>query len=156
MPDNQLCDSRTFIKQNDNTESSFRMSEFVKQSTKGMHIYDVHKKLYCDPKTKIPHDDPSNSILWYPEAMKTSTQQPILLTWRKDLLKSPKGEVCPLVQSKTLKLVAWNNSRLDYKRKKSQRRLPNLSLNQENQALTQVTSVLKRKLIHFVVIQTKS
>ena len=81
-----------------------------------------------------------------------STQQPILLTWRKDLLKNPKGQVRPLVQNKTLKLVARNNSRLDYKRKKSQRRLPNLSLNQENQALTQVTTVLKRKLIHFVVI----
>ena len=81
-----------------------------------------------------------------------STQQPILLTWRKDLLKNPKGQVRPLVQNKTLKLVARNNSKLDYKRKKSQRRLPNLSLNQENQALTQVTIVLKRKLIHFVVI----
>ena len=81
-----------------------------------------------------------------------STQQAILLTWRKDLLKNPKGQVRPLVQNKTLKLVARNNSRLDYKRKKSQRRLPNLSLNQENQALTQVTTLLKRKLIHFVVI----
>ena len=32
-PDNQLCHSRTFFKQNKNSESSFRMSEFVKEST---------------------------------------------------------------------------------------------------------------------------
>ena len=32
-PDNQLCHSRTFMKQNKNSEISFRMSEFVKQST---------------------------------------------------------------------------------------------------------------------------
>ena len=32
-PDNQLCHTRTFFKQNKNSESSFRMSEFVKQST---------------------------------------------------------------------------------------------------------------------------
>ena len=32
-PDNQLCHSRTFFKQNKNSESSFRMPEFVKQST---------------------------------------------------------------------------------------------------------------------------
>ena len=31
-PDNQLCHSGTFFKQNNNSESSFRMSEFVKQS----------------------------------------------------------------------------------------------------------------------------
>ena len=32
-PDNQLCHPGTFFKQNKNSESSFRMSEFVKQST---------------------------------------------------------------------------------------------------------------------------
>ena len=32
-PDNQLCHPRTFFKQNKNSESSFRMSEFAKQST---------------------------------------------------------------------------------------------------------------------------
>ena len=32
-PDNQLCHSRTFCKKNKNSESSFKMSEFVKQST---------------------------------------------------------------------------------------------------------------------------
>ena len=32
-PDNQLCHPGTFFKQNKNSESSFRMLEFVKQST---------------------------------------------------------------------------------------------------------------------------
>ena len=32
-PDNQLCHSRTFFKQNKDSESSFRMSKIVKQST---------------------------------------------------------------------------------------------------------------------------
>ena len=32
-PDNQLCHPGTFFKQNKNSESGFRMSEFVKQST---------------------------------------------------------------------------------------------------------------------------
>ena len=46
------------------------------------------------------------SQLWYSEAMGMSMQQPIFLTWRRDLLKRPKGEIHPLAQNKTLKLVA--------------------------------------------------
>ena len=34
--------------------------------------------------------------LWYPEAMRMFIQQSILLTWRRDLLKNPKGSSrCP-------------------------------------------------------------
>ena len=98
---------------------------------------------------------------WYPEAMRMSMQQPILLTRRRDLLKNPKGGIHPLVQNKTLNLVAWTVSGLDYKRKEFQGRLPTLSLNQEDQVRTQIMNrpgvnglagVLKRKSIHFVVI----
>ena len=80
------------------------------------------------------------------------------MNWRRDLLKSPNGEIHPLVQNKTLKSVLWTVSRLDYK-KKFQRRLPTLSLSQD-QVLTQfmnrpgvngLPGVLKGKLIHFVV-----
>ena len=53
------------------------------------------------------------SQLWYPEAMRMSIQQPILLTWKRDLLKNPKTEIQPLVQNKTLKLVAWTASGLE-------------------------------------------
>ena len=70
------------------------------------------------------------SQLWYPEAMKMSIQQPILLTWRRDLLKNPKGEIHLLVQSKTLELVPWTVSGLDCKRTEFEGRLPILSLNQ--------------------------
>ena len=78
------------------------------------------------------------SQLWYPEAMKMFIQQPILLTKRRDLLKNPKGEIHPFIQNKTLKLVAWVVSGLDYRRKEFQGRLPTLSLNQEDQVLTQI------------------
>ena len=44
------------------------------------------------------------SQLWYPETMRMSIQLPILLTWRRDLLKNPKGEIHPLVQNKTFKV----------------------------------------------------
>ena len=90
-----------------------------------------------------------------------SMQQPMLLTWRRDLLKNPKGGIHLLVQNKTLKLVAWTVSGLDYKRKEFQGRLPTLALNQEDQVLTQIMNrpgvnglagALKGKLIHFVVI----
>ena len=101
------------------------------------------------------------SQLWYPEAMKMSMQQPILLTWRRYILKNPKGEIHPLVQKKPLKLVASMVSELDSKRKGFQGRLPTLSLNQEDQVLTQIMNrpgvnglagVMKVKLIHLVVI----
>ena len=55
------------------------------------------------------------SELRYPEAMRMFLQQSILLTWRRDLLKNSKGEVQPIVQKKTLKLVAWMVAGLDYK-----------------------------------------
>ena len=88
---------------------------------------------------------------WYSEAMRMSSiQQPIFLTWRRDLLKRPKGETHLLTQNKTLKLVAWTEF---------QGRLPALSLNQEDQVLPKLwpgvnglADVLKEKLINFVVI----
>ena len=93
-------------------------------------------------KGKVPmmvHVTPAwLSWLWYPEATRMSIQQPILLTWMRDFLKNPKGEIHPLAQNKTLKFVAWMVSGLDYKRKKFQGRLPTLSLNQDDQVLTQI------------------
>ena len=102
-----------------------------------------HKSLYAFPpfcmipkvlrkfrKEKVPMMTlvtPAWSLqLWYQEAMRMSMQQPMLLTCRKDLLKYPQGEIHPLVQNKTLKLVAWTVSELDYKRKDFERRLPTL------------------------------
>ena len=46
------------------------------------------------------------SQLRYPEAMRVHIQQPILLIWKRDLLKNPNREIHPLVQNKTIKLVA--------------------------------------------------
>ena len=50
----------------------------------------------------VTHAWPSQ--LWYPEAMRMSILQPILLIWSRDLLKSPKGEIHLFVQNETLKL----------------------------------------------------
>ena len=57
------------------------------------------------------------SQLWYPEAMKMSIEQPVLLTWRRDLLKNSKEKINPLVENKSLKLVTWTVLGLDYKSK---------------------------------------
>ena len=116
------------------------------------------------PQKLVPQsfDDPFNSSqLKHPEAMRMSIQQPILMTWRKDLLKISKGEIHPFVQNKTLKLVVWTVLGLDCKRKGFRGRLPTLSLSQEDQVVTKIINqpgvnglagVLKGKLIHFVVI----
>ena len=37
------------------------------------------------------------SQLWYPEAMRMSLQQPVLLIWRRDPLKNPNGKIHPLL-----------------------------------------------------------
>ena len=97
----------------------------------------------------------------YPKILNMSINSPILLPWRKDLLKNPKREIHPLVQNRTLKLVAWTVSGLDCRRRKFQRQLPTLSPSQEDQILMQIMSrpgesglagVLEGKLIHFLVI----
>ena len=99
--------------------------------------------------------------VWYPKILNMSIKSPILLPWRKDLLKNPKREIHPLVQNRTLKLVAWTVSVLDCRRRESQRQLPTLSPSRENQILVQIMScpgerglagVLEGKLIHFLVI----
>ena len=90
-----------------------------------------------------------------------SIKNPILLPWRKDLLKNPKGEIHPLVQNTTLKLMAWTVSRLDCRSREFQRQLPTLSPSQEDQILMQIMSrpgesglagVLEGKLNNFIVM----
>ena len=99
--------------------------------------------------------------VWYPEILNMSIKSPILLPWRKDLLKNPKRKIHPLVQNRTLKLVAWTVSGLDCRRMEFQRQLPTLSPGQEDQILMQImgrpgesglAGVLEGKLIYFLVI----
>ena len=81
---------------------------------------------------KSLHDDPCNSNLAITSVERGSNENVhattnfIDLQERSHLLKNPKGEIHPLVQNKTLKLVSWTVSGLDYKRKKFQGRLPAL------------------------------
>ena len=99
--------------------------------------------------------------VWYPKTFNTSIKSPILLPWRKDLLKNPKAEIHPLVQNRIRKLVAWTVSGLDCRRSEFQRKLPTLSPSQEDQIIMLIMSrpgesglagVLEWKLIHFLVI----
>ena len=97
--------------------------------------------------------------VWYPKTLNMSINCPILLPWRRDLLKNPKGEIHPLVQNRTLQM-AWTFSELDYRRRELQRQLPTLLPGQEDQILMQIMSrpgerrlpgVLEGKLIHSLV-----
>ena len=90
-----------------------------------------------------------------------SIKSPILLLCRRDFLKNHKGEILPLVQNRTLQLVAWMVSELDCRRREFQRQLPTLSPGQEDQILMQIMSqpgqsrlggVLEGKLSDFVVV----
>ena len=53
----------------------------------------------------------------HPKILNMSINSPILLPWRKDLLKNPKGEIHSLVQNRILKLVAWTVSERDCRRR---------------------------------------
>ena len=99
--------------------------------------------------------------VWYPKILNMSIKSSIFLPWRRDLLKNSKVEIHPLVQNRTLQLVAWTVSGLDCRRREFQKQLPTLSPGQEDQILMQIMSrpgesgladVLEGKLIHFLVI----
>ena len=57
----------------------------------------------------------------YPKILNMSIKSPILLPWRKDLLKDLKREIHLLVQNWTLQLVAWTVFRQDCRRREFQR-----------------------------------
>ena len=80
--------------------------------------------------------------VWYPNILSMSIKSPILLSLRKDPLKYPKEKIHPLVQNKTLQLVAWTVSGLNYKRREFLRQFLTLSLCQEDQVLIQIMNQL--------------
>ena len=67
-------------------------------------------------------------------------KSPVLLPWRKDLLKNPNREIHTLVQNGSLKLVARMVSGLDCRRRGFQMQLPTLYPGQEDQILMQIMS----------------
>ena len=92
-------------------------------------------------------------------------KSPVLLPWRKDLLKNPNREIHTLVQNRSLKLVARMVSGLDCRKRGFQMQLPTLYPGQEDQILMQIMSlpgesglaaVPEGKVVHFLVIQMKS
>ena len=113
----------------------------------------LHKLLYAFPqfcmipkvfnktlKEKVPKliliTPACTTQVWYPKILNMSIKSPLLLPCGEDLLKNPKGEIHPLVQNRTLKLVIWMVCR----RREFQRQLPTLSPSQEDQVLMQIMS----------------
>ena len=66
---------------------------------------------------------------WYPELLRMSMGNPILLPKTPLLLKNPVGETHPLVKNDTLQLAAWIISGKNCVTQAYQKQLPNLSQN---------------------------
>ena len=101
------------------------------------------------------------SQTWYPELIRLSIKNLLLLPQHPNLLTNPQGETNTLLQNQTMRLAAWiitGNIRL---RKEFKKRLQTLSCHQEERVLTQnivrpgiswLAGVINRKLIHFDVL----
>lgn len=72
--------------------------------------------------------------------MEMSIRHPLLLPTTRDLLKNPKGEIHPLVQNKSLRLVAWTVSGKSYLQKEYQQELQSSSLKGEEWGQTLITN----------------
>ena len=104
------------------------------------------------------------SQAFYPVLLEMSVADPILLSPQGDLLLSPEGNTHPLIQSRTLKLVAWKISGDQNKCKVYQNTLqyylPQPGGKGRNQLTTAagdtgIAGVLKNKLIPFVPLWNK-
>jgi hypothetical protein len=95
---------------------------------------------------------------YYPLLLTLSIDNPMLLPLMRNLLLSPEGKMHPLVQSQTLKLVAWKVSRDENKQQEFRNKLPSSWLQDGDKELRQLTTaaggsgiagVTQNKLIHF-------
>ena len=81
---------------------------------------------------------------WFPELLKMSVKNPLLLPALKDLLKYPAGKLNPLVIQNSLRLVAWTISGRTYLQKEYQKGLPILSQAIGEHLQLRITSQLGR------------
>jgi len=122
----------------------------------------VLKKLRQDKVQKLILIAPAwQSQSWYPELLRLSIENPILITPQLNLLKNPAGETHPLVKNKTLRLVVWVVSGVDWRRREYQKGLPVLSQQADENQLFQLThrpgvsrlaGVVNKRLIRFAVV----
>ena len=136
-----------------------------------------HKHLYAFPpfslihrvKRKVELEKVPSLILiaptwqsqtWYPELIRLSMKNPLLLPQHSNLLRNSQGETHPLRQNQTMRLAAWIITGNIWLRKEFQKGLQTLSFYQEERVLTQIIvrpgisglpGVINRKLIHFDV-----
>ena len=95
----------------------------------------VVRKVRMEKATSIlitPHW-PAQS--WYNQILEICIRNPLLLTSQEDLLLNPQGEIHPLVENKTLNLMAWTISGKDYLQKAYQQKLQTLSSKPDEEAL---------------------
>ena len=95
---------------------------------------------------------------WYGQILAMLVDHPILLPPQKDLLRSPQGEIHPLIANNSLHLAAWRISGDCQEQEAFQKELPNSLLSLGSQVLGMLTAapgksgvagVTKGKLIRF-------
>ena len=101
------------------------------------------------------------SQTWYPELIRLSMKNPLILPQHSNLLRNTQGETHNLLQNQTIRLIAWIITDNIWLRKEFQKGLQTLSFHQEERVLTQIivrpgisglAGVINRKLIHFYVL----
>ena len=98
---------------------------------------------------------------WYPELLRLSVRNPIILPLKEDLLKGPQNQQHPLIQNRTIQLAAWVVSGSVWQRKEYQKEFQTSLSDQEEKLLSQLThqpeisglaGVLNKTLIQFDVM----
>ena len=129
----------------------------------------IHKEL-----KKVEEEKVSSLIIvtptwqtqsWYPELLRLSVRNPIILLLKDDLLKGPQNQHHPLIQNRTIQLAVWVVSESVWQRKEYQKGRHTLLSHQEEKVLSQLThrpgisrlaGVLNKTLIQFDVMETGS
>ena len=98
---------------------------------------------------------------WYPELLRLSVRNPIILPLKEDLLKGPQNQQHPLIQNRTIQLAVCVVSGSVWQRKEYQKELQTSLSHQEEKLLSQLThqpeisglaGVLNKTLIQFDVM----
>ena len=84
----------------------------------------VLKKVQVDQANLILITPVWQTQAWYPKVLQMSIRRPILIPNCQKLLVNPMGEEHPLVLNKSLKLVAWTVSGVDWKVREFRKTLP--------------------------------
>ena len=77
---------------------------------------------------------------WYPILLKMTVKNPIILPDHPKVLLSKEGQINPLIQNSSLRLLVWLASGKVYLQKECQKGLSNLSQMPEEQVLSQITN----------------